>query len=493
MTPHFLLTFDINQTFERDFMNVKLPLRFLMTTVLLSGTFHLPAVNPTQQKTVLQDFTGVAKVAIPAVVSIQVKSYSKESPFVEQRNYQDFFGDELWQHFFGIPRGRSYTQPEAQMAQASGFIVSEDGYVLTNSHVVKDATEIEVTLNDGREYKAKLIGQDPNTDIALIKIDAKGLPFLILAESDEIEVGQWVAAIGNPMGLQATLTAGIVSAKGRNNLDIVRIEDFIQTDAAINRGNSGGPLLNMDGQVIGINTAIVANEGTGGNMGIGFAVPSNIARHVMDELMRTGKISRGFLGVTLQKIDQDLAAALGLEKTEGALVAEIMKDSPADKAGLKQGDVILKYNGQFVTNVATLRNAVSLMTPGSKLKLSIVRNRQPQEITLDIGSFPSSAVRGETKDEETKLGFSIDNITPDIARQLGVTDDKGVVITKVAPNSPAAWAGLKAGTIILAINQQKVLSVDEFYSILKETPPGRPLLLLVKQGNLVRFVSIKVS
>jgi serine protease Do len=245
--------------------------------------------------------------------------------------------------------------------------------------------------------------------------------------------------------------------------------------------------------VIGINTAIVANEGTGGNMGIGFAVPSNIARHVMDELMRTGKISRGFLGVTLQKIDQDLAAALGLEKTEGALVAEIMKDSPADKAGLKQGDVILKYNGQFVTNVATLRNAVSLMTPGSKLKLSIVRNRQPQEITLDIGSFPSSAVRGETKDEETKLGFSIDNITPDIARQLGVTDDKGVVITKVAPNSPAAWAGLKAGTIILAINQQKVLSVDEFYSILKETPPGRPLLLLVKQGNLVRFVSIKVS
>lgn len=444
------------------------------------------------------DFRQVAKTAIPAVVSIKVKGKGKQNLFFgfgdqddEDSQDSNTYGDDFLQRFFGMPRQR---QPEQQLVlgQASGFIVSPDGYILTNSHVVKDMSEITVVLNSDKEYKAKVIGQDPNTDIALLKIDAKDLPYLKLGNSDELDVGQWVVAIGNPLGLQASLTAGVVSAKGRNNLDLSRIEDYIQTDAAINRGNSGGPLLNLDSQVIGMNTAIVTNMANGGYMGIGFAIPSNLLQTVLDDLKNDGSFKRGFLGVTLQPVDEDLAKAFGLDKAEGALVAEVAKESPADKAGIKQGDIIIKYNNQPVLNIGALRNAISIMKPGSPVLLSLLRNGQSMDIRVEVGLFPTSQpIAAAVKD--LKLGLEVENLTAESAGKIGFSGEKGVVISKVDPAGPAAWAGLKKGALILEVNKKKVANVDEFHSVLQQTENDKPVLLLIKQGDTTRFVSFKIG
>ena len=333
----------------------------LMALTLSLAAFDCHAAS-TIQPQVYKDFTQVAKDAIPAVVSIRVKGKQNGSSNDDQQDPYEFFNDPFWQKFFGNSQ-KNQVEQQPVVGQASGFIVSPDGYILTNGHVVKDMSEIIVVTNDGKEYPAKVIGADSNTDIALIKIDAKDLPYLKLANSDDLEVGQWVVAIGNPLGLQASLTAGVVSAKGRNNLDLSRIEDYIQTDAAINRGNSGGPLLNLDSQVVGMNTAIVTNMATGGYMGIGFAIPSNLLSAVMQDLKLDGTFKRGYMGVTLQQVDESLAQAFGLKTAEGALIADVSKDSPADKAGLKQGDIILKYNNNKIANIGALRNAIAIMKP----------------------------------------------------------------------------------------------------------------------------------
>lgn len=438
-------------------------------------------------KKVENDFRAVAKKAIPAVVFIKVKSFGKSTQ--DLQDPLNFFNDDLFQ-FFGIPKESSRTP---QVGQASGFIVSKDGYILTNSHVVKDASEITVALNDGREFAGKVIGQDPNTDIALVKIEAQDLPFIPLGNSDLLEVGQWVVAIGNPLGLQASLTVGVVSAKGRNNLDLVRIEDFIQTDAAINRGNSGGPLLNLDGEVIGINTAIVSNMGLGGYMGIGFAIPSNMAKNDMEQILENGSISRGYIGVVLQQIDHDMAQALSLPKAEGALIAEISPNSPAERAGLKQGDVILKYNEQPVSNIAMLRNAISLMKPGTEVRLLVIRSDKSQvTIPLSVAAFPSSELASAEK-QENKLGIEVQALTPEQARSMGVESPQGVIVSNVQAGSVASWAGIKKGALILSVNQQKIASVGDFYKYLKETDPAKPVLLLVKQGHSMRFISLKTN
>ncbi len=443
------------------------------------------------------DFRDVAKTAIPAVVSIKVKGKSKavNSFFGNSDDDDDNknpLNDEFWQRFFGMPRpGNAEQQPIS--GQASGFIISSDGYIVTNSHVVNDMTDISVTLNNGKEFPAKVIGSDSNSDIALIKIDAKDLPFLKFGDSDDLEVGQWVVAIGNPMGLQASLTVGVVSAKGRNNLDLTRIEDYIQTDAAINRGNSGGPLLNLNSEVVGMNTAIVTTMATGGYMGIGFAIPSNLLKAVLADLEHDGSFKRGFLGVTLQPVDDNLAQAFGLDKAEGALIAEVAKDSPAEKGGIKQGDIIIKYNQQPVTNIGALRNAVSMMKPGSKIVLSILRNGKPIELTLDIGLFPSSETVASAANTENKLGLQVVNLTPELSAQLGYTSDKGVLITGVNTSGPAAWAGIRKGSLILEVNKKKVTSVDEFNTALNQNEAGKPILLLIKQGDLTRFVSFKLG
>lgn len=468
--------------------------RSLLTIASLSMVINdistLNAMATEQVTSFQQDFTTVADKAIPAVVSIQVKTKSLQN---EGSKDLDFFNDDFFQRFFGTPLLPQ--TPEMELGQASGFIVSSDGYIITNSHVVKNATEIEVTLNDERRLPATVIGQDSSTDVAVLKIDAKDLPYLKLGNSDDIKIGQWAIAIGTPLGLEASLTVGVISAKGRNNLDIARIEDFIQTDAAINRGNSGGPLLNLKSEVVGMNTAIVSNNGGGGYMGIGFAIPSNIIKNDLEQILAKGTVSRGFIGVVLQQVDSDLAQALGLEKAEGALVADISKDSPAEKAGIKQGDVILKYNGLLFSSIGALRNAIALMSPGTKVKLLIMhKDKSTSEVVVEVGNFPQqNEAQAKTTQKENKLGIEVQELTPELARSLGYGDQKGVVITKVQPNSAAAWSGLKKGTLIVSVNQQAVTGLDQFYKLLDANDVNKPLLLLVKQGEITRFISIRVK
>lgn len=475
----------------------KFLINFLMIFLLGTSTTVVYGKDNPIERTAI-DFTQVAKKCIPAVVSIKVKSIRQQSndpnPFDKENGINDFFNEDFFQRFFF---GRGQDQEKAQkpiVAQASGFIISSNGTILTNSHVVKDTSEILVTLNDGREFAAKLLGLDSSTDIAVIKIEAKDLPFLELADSDSLQIGQWAIAIGTPMGLRASLTVGVVSATGRNNLDVARIEDFIQTDAAINSGNSGGPLLNFDGQVIGMNTAIFTNMSNGGYMGIGFAIPSNFLKHIMNEIITTGKVSRGYIGVVLQEIDNDLAKAFNLEKTEGALVAEVAANSPAEAAGIKQGDIVVKYDKHSVNSIATLRNAIALMSPNTKITLTILRDGKSLEIPVTISLFPSDEVKVKgVEAKENKYGFSVKDMTPDIAKTYGHEVENGVVISKLSPNGPAAIAGLKAGTLIIAVNQKKVSTVSEFNKALEATPTNKPLLLLVKQGDAVRFISLQTE
>lgn len=442
------------------------------------------------------NFTDVAKKSIPAVVSIKVKMKQRDRGLSERDRDSDdpfdYFQDELFRQFFGRSRReRGQPPPERRhIGQASGFIVRNDGYILTNGHVVKDAEEIEIILNDGREFEGELIGSDPHTDIAVVKIPAENLPYIPLGNSDDLEVGQWVIAIGTPLGLRATVTAGVVSAKGRNNLELARIEDFIQTDAAINRGNSGGPLLTLDGSAVGMNTAIVTEWESGGSMGIGFAIPSNLAKHIMEQLITTGSVTRGFMGVTLQKITQDLAQAFHLERVEGALIDDVRPGSPADEAGIQQGDVILAYDRRTVTDIAALRNAISMMKPGTQVNLAIFRNGRTLTIPFTVGSYPEDEDQGE----KNQLGVRVKALTPEIAKLIGYEEEtQGVVVTSVEPGSSAEWAGIKKGILIVAVNRKPVASSAEFYRFLNEAEQGEPILLLVKLGDTMHFVSIKVK
>lgn len=434
-------------------------------------------------------FTSVAKKAMPAVVFIKVETSEQEEGPNAYPNPFDYFGDDFFNKFFGLPPRGQKPNSSPVLSQGSGFIVSQDGYIMTNSHVVKGAEKITVVMHDGKELDATLVGSDPHTDIAIIKIDGKDLPFLTLGNSDEMDIGEWVVAIGSPFQLQASLTVGVISAKGRQDLRITDLEDFIQTDAAINPGNSGGPLLNLTSEVIGINTAIVSR--TGGYMGIGFAVPSNMAKNIMSQIMEKGSVTRGFLGVSLQPVDKDIAEAFGLEKAEGALVSEVVKDSPADKAGIKQGDVIIEYNNTPVKSLGSFRNEISLMPPGSEVELKINRKGQIMTIPVSLGSASDQelAVGGVA----SKIGIEVDNLTADLAKQLGISkNEEGVVITKVKPGSPASMAGLRPGFLIQAINHKKVANISDFNAALNEGTKNR-VLVLVRQGAMTRFYSIKID
>ncbi len=433
-------------------------------------------------------FVSVAKKCMPCVVFIRNEStpendspYGGASPF-------DQFGDDFLQKFFGFPQRDQKKTP--QIGLGSGFFVTSDGYIMTNAHVVKGADKITVVLPDDREMDATLIGSDPHTDVAIIKIDGADFPFLELADSDKIEIGESVAAIGSPFELQATITTGVISAKGRQNLRITDFEDFIQTDAAINPGNSGGPLLNLNGEVVGINTAIVSKSG--GSMGIGFAVPSNMAKNIMTQIIDKGSVTRGFLGVSLQPVDKDIAAAFNLEKAEGALVSEVLKDSPAEKAGIKQGDIILEYNGIPIKSIGSFRNDVSLMNPGSTVELKINRKGTPISLSITLGKVADHlAVPGGIVQ---KLGVEIEALSPELRNQLGYAKgEEGVVITKVKPGSPASIAGLRPGFLILAVNHKKVTTPAEFGEALSDPANQNRALILVKHGSMTRFYSIKLS
>ncbi len=439
-------------------------------------------------------FTAVAKKATPAVVFIKVQSSSSDldeygNPYSYQNPF-DFQGDDFFNRYFGMPYRGQPQKPAPQLSQGSGFFVSSDGYIMTNAHVVKGADKISVVLNDGRELDASLVGADPHTDLAVIKVEGKDFPYLNLGNSDEMDIGEWVVAIGSPFQLEASLTVGVISAKGRQNLRITDLEDFIQTDAAINPGNSGGPLLSLKSEVIGINTAIVSRSG--GYMGIGFAIPSNMAKQIKDQLIDKGSVTRGFLGVSLQPVDKDIADAFELSKAEGALISEVIKDSPADKAGLKQGDIIVEYNKVPIKTLQSFRNEVSLMRPGTTINLKVNRKGEILSMTVTLGTASDSlATAGGIVQ---RLGMEIDALTPDLAKQLGYSKgEEGVVITKIKPGSPAAQAGMRPGFLIQAVNHKKVTTVDEFNSAMNAMESKNRVLMLVRQGNMTRFYSIKLD
>lgn len=418
-------------------------------------------------------FSYVAEKAAPSVVYIETEKVVSIPrnifPF-------DFFGDEFFKRFFSIPRYR-------QRGAGSGFIISSDGYVVTNNHVIQGAQKITVKLVDGRTFKAKIVGTDPFSDIALLKINTNNLPVLKLGNSDLIKVGEWVIAIGNPFGLSHTVTVGVVSAKGRSGIGISDIEDFIQTDAAINPGNSGGPLLNLKGEVIGMNTAIFTRSG--GYMGIGFAIPSNIVKTVVEQLKTKGKVERGFLGVYIQDLTPALAKELGLKIKEGALITQVMPGSPADKAGLKEKDVIISYNGKPVRNASDLKNYVLLTKPGTKVILKIIRNGKEMRLKVKIGTpqkglFVSKAEFKNLQEFLENLGLVVDNITPEIAKKLGLSTTRGVIITEVFPETPADYAGLTPGLIIDEVNRKKIKNLREFYQALRPSLKTKRVLLGIK-------------
>lgn len=457
----------------------------------VAAAFAVTAPQPQRE-----DFVDVAKKAIPAVVSIKTRGVDKENAWDSDHDSDgngalDGLGDSFLHRFFGNPRGKNSApqQRSPSEGQASGVIIEASGLVVTNNHVVEDADEIVVILNEGREFKAKLLGRDPNTDLALLRIEGKELPFLPLADSDKLEVGQRVAAIGNPLGLQATMTSGIVSAKGRNNVELAPHADFIQTDASINRGNSGGPLVNLSGEIVGINNAIATTNG--GSIGIGFAIPSNIVRHVVDQLLRDGKVTRGYLGVNMQPIDHDLAHALGLNRPEGALIAEVMKGSPADKAGIQRGDIILKHDGNTILNIATLRNFISFLVPGTKLILTVQRDGREITLPVEIGTFPTNFVSNVQSSE--RFGFTVKSLTPELARKYGHNEDQGVIISEITKGSMAAWSGLKVGALLLEINRQPIETLEEYQQAITKLEKGQQVLLLIKQGGAIRFLTMKVG
>ncbi|MGE0199216.1 MAG: DegQ family serine endoprotease [Simkaniaceae bacterium] len=452
----------------------------------ISYSSRYPSYEKDAGKAFSRPFIEVAKKCTPSVVFIRA-----EGGMDQESDPYGMFNDDFFNRFFGGPPQR---QRQPQVSQGSGFIVSSDGYIMTNLHVVRGAKKITVHLQDGlsRQVEASFVGGDRHTDIAVIKIKESygtNFPSLELGNSDDLEVGEWVVAIGNPFHLEASVSTGIISAKGRQNLQITDYEDFIQTDAAINPGNSGGPLLDLEGKVIGMNTAIVSQSG--GNMGIGFAIPSNILQNIKQQLVENGTVTRGFLGVSLQPIDNDLAEAFGLNSTQGALVVDVVEDSPAQKAGLQQGDIITKLNGNTVKNPTNLRNDIVLLPPETTVNLTINRNGKMLNLPVTLGTYGQNIFISSTASSK-QLGFSVDNLTNENIRNYKLTpDDQGVVITEVLMDSPAGQANLKPGFLVIAVNHQKVTNVKEFEQALQGIKPGDRILLLVRQGQMMRFYSLK--
>jgi serine protease Do len=435
-----------------------------------------------------EGFAPVVAKALPAVVNIS----SSKKVKTQAGQMGPLFSDPFFRQFFGNQFGRQMPRERLEKSLGSGVILSPDGYILTNNHVVDGSTDVKVSLSDKREFKAKIVGTDRKTDVAVLKIEATGLPTLALGDSDKVRPGEFVLAIGDPFGVGETVTMGIVSATGRGNLDLEDYEDFIQTDAAINPGNSGGALIDSRGELVGINTAILTGGG-GGNQGIGFAIPINLARQIMGQILKNGHVVRGYLGVMIQSVTPDLAKAFGLAEVKGALVGDVTPDSPASRAGLEKGDVILALNGAPVRDSLELRLKVAQMAPGTQVKIEVLRNGQKKEIPVTLGELPekAQAAAGSGGENSALSGVKVEDLTPDIANQIGIEPGtKGVVVDEVASASPAAQAGLGRGDVIEEVNHQPVPDTEAFDRAVRAAG-DKPVLLLVNHHGTTAFVVIE--
>ena len=448
-------------------------------------------------------FTDVAKAVRPAVVNItpaKVVTRGHGRPSIDPRNPFDSLED-LFKHprRFG-PRSHGPDQPDLRPhgGMGSGVIVSPDGHIITNNHVVDGAKEVQITLPDKREFTGKVVGSDPKTDLALVKIDRAGgqdLPFVPWGDSSKLQVGEYVLAVGNPFGLNSTVTLGIVSALGRGRMGITQYEDWIQTDAAINPGNSGGALVNTRGELIGINTAIFSQ--TGGYQGVGFAVPTSMAKPVYESLAKTGKVVRGFLGVGIQDVTADLAQSFGLKETNGALISDVVEDSPAERAGIKQGDVMLQYDGKAVEDPAALQRAVTRTPVGAKIAVKVLREGHAQDMTVTIGeqadAIKTARAEQEGAAESALAGLEVQNLDRETARELGVRDKvKGVVVTGVEPGSVADQAGLREGDVIQEIDRHPIRSMKDFERTAAGLKKDQRVLLLINRRGASLFLSVTV-
>ena len=455
---------------------------------------------PEAANTTVPGFTGVAKAMTPAVVNITSKATrTRDARGQGNRNPDEFFGSPFGPEGpfghrgpFG-PQGPQGPQgPEHRGGgMGSGVIVSPDGYVLTNNHVVDGAGELTVTLPDKREFKGKVVGTDPKTDLAVVKIDARDLPYANWGDSSKLQVGEYVLAIGNPFGLNSTVTLGIVSALGRGRMGITQYEDFIQTDAAINPGNSGGALVNTNGELVGINTAIISQSG--GYQGVGFAVPVSMARPVFDSLVKNGKVVRGFLGIGIQDLNQDLAKSFKLKEAKGALVSNVAEDSPAEKAGIKQGDVVIGYQKAPVDDAAALQKAVTRTPVGTKALVKVIRDGHEQELTATIGEQTETkhVARTESTDESALAGVEVQGLNQQMARELGLRGDvHGVVVVNVEPESQADRVGLAQGDVIREINRHPVKSLNDYEKIVSGLKKDQDALLLINRRGASLYITV---
>lgn len=439
-------------------------------------------------------YADIVERTSPAVVRIVADHREKTPTRGESPGMDDFFRQ------FQMPQQNQ--RPPTERGVGSGVLVSADGSILTNHHVVDGAEKITVLMSDNKSFKAKIVGSDQPSDLAVLKIEGENLPFLTLGNSDSVRVGDIVLAIGNPLGIGQTVTAGIISAKGRRTgLSDGSFEDFLQTDAPINRGNSGGALVNLNGELIGINSQILSGGAGGGNIGIAFSIPSNMARSVMDQLIKDGKVRRGMLGINIQNITDDTAEAMGITEKSGVLVSNVRPGSAAEKAGIKRGDIVTAINGEKIDDSNVLRNKVAGTLPGTEIRLTVVRDGKSQELTATLDEFDTDGDRNRTTERDGdgsgpqnqggKLGLTLEPITPETARRLGLgSGSEGVVVTEVEPSGPAAGEGVRRGDVVLEINRKPVNSIEDVRSAL-EASADKPVLLLISRGGQTSYITVR--